>query len=225
MWLQNSFATLLFAHCDSLCCKISHFTNDIHNKNDNWRKENCLEMVWFVIWMVFICFEYCITNSNDGVIASERFRDEDKLVVGRWRKNIITIFPVSLSLSLDLPFIRFHFIWKDILWICIRTIVHDSCWEHGGYMHWKAIRWAKNMYCRYIWNNRKEGRRIISFSDAMRSDAMQTWISHAEHTFGNFTKINNNFIVPYQTRSHICYAQIESFRFVHDGSIVHSRAH
>lgn len=51
----------------------------------------------FVIGMVFICFEYCITNSNDGVIASERFRDEDKLVVGRWRKNI-TIFS-SLSLS------------------------------------------------------------------------------------------------------------------------------
>lgn len=57
-------------------------------KKDNWTKENCLEMVWFVIRMVFICFEYCITNSNDGVIASKRFRDEDKLVVGRWHKNI-----------------------------------------------------------------------------------------------------------------------------------------
>lgn len=81
------------------------------------------------------------------------------------------------------------------------------------------------MYRHYIWTfgkreKVKKEKRIISFSDAMR-----TWISHAKHTFGNFTKINNNFIVPYQTRSHICDAQIESFRFVDDGSIVDSPAH
>lgn len=72
------------------------------------------------------------------------------LVVGI---KIFTFFP--LFLSEHLPFIRFHYSGKDIPWICIRTMVHGSCWEHVLHI-WIEKQYVERKICIVITSEHSE---------------------------------------------------------------------
>lgn len=159
MWLQNSLATLfpLRQFYNFPVPPTTTTKTTIEQKKIVWK--------WFDLSSEWFSFVLNIALPIQMTVWLHRTDFGTKinwsLVVGI---KIFPFFPLSMR---GKCFIQFHFIWKDILWICIRAMVY------GAYMNWKAIHWPKNMYRHYIWIIWKEGRweEGSYHSDAIRCNA------------------------------------------------------